>query len=456
MLNIIVTSSYPKNAIGTSDGLLPWDLSEDHGMHFTRMTTRQPSAILMGRVTWELFGCKPLPRRKNIIVSATLCQLTEHKNDEELAFAPALEAAIALAGELEIFVIGGQTLFEEAVKKANAKIYHTVIYGEFPEANVFWKIPLGYVKTNESRIEATIDGKTGKQIFYRRCEWVQNGTQPKLPKKGVPVVYTITNRINNKTYYGSSQNVQARWTTHKSALERGVHHNIFLQRSWNKHGPEAFTFNILAQCSSIEEAREMEEDLLKEHFLTPLCFNLSAVSSGGDNTSHHPNNTAIREKLSISGKRIFANMTKEERQQRCGRPGEQNGMFGKTHTEQARKRMSERITEHYKEHGSSKKGTHPSEATRAKISAYAKQRTGTKNPFYGRSHTEETKRKLSVAHKGVPKLACAYKVRVDGVEYVSATEAGRKLKMNLGTILNRCRSPKFITYELIGKHHEAK
>ena len=111
MLNLIVASSYPKSAIGISTGLLPWDLPEDHRMHFTRMTTRQPSAILMGRVTWESFGYKPLPRRKNIIVSATLCQSTEHKNDEELAFASTLDDAIALAGDLEIFVIGGQTLF---------------------------------------------------------------------------------------------------------------------------------------------------------------------------------------------------------------------------------------------------------------------------------------------------------------------------------------------------------
>lgn len=40
---------------------------------------------------------------------------------------------------------------------------------------------------------------------------------------------------------------------HFRALERGTHHNLYLQRSWLKNGSEVFKFDILERC--------MEENL---------------------------------------------------------------------------------------------------------------------------------------------------------------------------------------------------
>ena len=54
-----------------------------------------------------------------------------------------------------------------------------------------------------------------------------------------------------------------------------------------------------------------------------------------------------------------------------------------------------------REHNAFKKGKHPSEETRKKISEGNKgKRAGEKNPFYGKHHSEEAKKKNAEAHKG--------------------------------------------------------
>ena len=64
---------------------------------------------------------------------------------------------------------------------------------------------------------------------------------------------------------------------------------------------------------------------------------------------------------------------------------------------------------------------------KAKESEYAKQRTGSKNSFYGKHHTEETKRKISLANKNrIP--TNAYKVKIDGIIYDSLTEVSAYLQ----------------------------
>ena len=62
------------------------------------------------------------------------------------------------------------------------------------------------------------------------------------------VIYKITNHITNKVYVGSTVNVIKRHTNHINQLINLKHHSIKLQNSWNKHGENAFTFNILEYC----------------------------------------------------------------------------------------------------------------------------------------------------------------------------------------------------------------
>lgn len=61
-------------------------------------------------------------------------------------------------------------------------------------------------------------------------------------------IYKITNTVNDMCYIGSSKNIKFRLKIHRSLLRRNKHHNIHLQRAWNKYGEEAFKEEILELC----------------------------------------------------------------------------------------------------------------------------------------------------------------------------------------------------------------
>lgn len=105
---------------------MPWHLSEDL-KHFKATTMGCP--IIMGRKTFESFGSRALPGRRNIIISHNA------KYD-----APGAEVFTSLEQALDncraaktpkIFIIGGQTLFTAALPMAD-ELYLTMIHHDFP------------------------------------------------------------------------------------------------------------------------------------------------------------------------------------------------------------------------------------------------------------------------------------------------------------------------------------
>jgi group I intron endonuclease len=62
-------------------------------------------------------------------------------------------------------------------------------------------------------------------------------------------IYKITNIVNNKVYIGSSHNIVNRWKTHLRGLKNNKHHSKKLQNSFNKHGIDKFTFEVIEECS---------------------------------------------------------------------------------------------------------------------------------------------------------------------------------------------------------------
>lgn len=58
-------------------------------------------------------------------------------------------------------------------------------------------------------------------------------------------VYLITNKVNNKTYVGSSKDINRRIKTHKRELAEGSHNNRKLQKDYDKYGDENFEYTIL-------------------------------------------------------------------------------------------------------------------------------------------------------------------------------------------------------------------
>lgn len=61
-------------------------------------------------------------------------------------------------------------------------------------------------------------------------------------------IYRIFNILTGDFYIGSSVNIIKRFSIHKSALFKGLHHNKHLQSAWNKYGDENFKFEVIENC----------------------------------------------------------------------------------------------------------------------------------------------------------------------------------------------------------------
>jgi len=134
-------------------------------------------------------------------------------------------------------------------------------------------------------------------------------------------VYKITNTVHGKFYIGSSKDTDNRRTEHWNALRRGDHVNPILQNSWNYHGEDKFTFEVIETCDT-------DQCLLREqHYLDLLQpfkgtgYNINTKALGGDTFMYHPNKEEIREKIRL------LNL------------GDKNPMFGRKHTEEAKQKQ---------------------------------------------------------------------------------------------------------------------
>ncbi|EGO7119485.1 GIY-YIG nuclease family protein [Salmonella enterica] len=262
-----------------------------------------------------------------------------------------------------------------------------------------------------------------------------------------PVVYRLCTQ-DGDVYVGSTGNINRRLATHRSALRNGSHHNAKLQDIHNRGG---FITVDIDECDTREEAYALEQAYI-DSIPEEASLNIGKGALGGDNLSRNPRRDDIIEKITKVVNDRFASMSPEQRRAVHGNLGERNGMYGRTHTPETRELIRRKVCtpENIAASRARRLGVKVGEETRRKISEFAKTRTGEKNSFYGRHHTEETRRRLAEVNKGkIP--TTARKVEIDGIQYVSLTEAARQLGVVPATILYRLgsKNPKFESYRLV-------
>lgn len=199
------------------------------------------------------------------------------------------------------------------------------------------------------------------------------------------IVYKITNLKNNKAYIGiTNGTLEERMKAHRSH-SRNKRRKLY--DAFKKYGFENFLVEILEEVETKKEALE-KETLYIKHFDT---FNNGYnMNEGGTGLVYHTGET--KKKMSENNYWLGKN-----------RSGENNPMFGKTHTEEVKERISKANKKNTYRQGK----TH-TEETKNKIREKA---IGRASPIKGKKRSEEFCKKVSEGKKGkTPKLKFIYEI----------------------------------------------
>ncbi len=115
----LIAAMTPDRVIGL-DGDMPWRLPADLAW-FKRNTLNKP--IVMGRKTWASIGSKPLPGRKNIVISRN--NGLAH-GGAALAGSPEQVLSFVDADD-EVMIIGGAQIYSHFLPQAD-RLYITLIH----------------------------------------------------------------------------------------------------------------------------------------------------------------------------------------------------------------------------------------------------------------------------------------------------------------------------------------
>lgn len=211
-------------------------------------------------------------------------------------------------------------------------------------------------------------------------------------------IYKITNLINNKSYIGQSINIEKRFEQH---IKSGSKHS-YIDRSIKKHGADNFTFEILITCSK-EDLDKEETKFIKLYGTYKDGYNLTW---GADIAlSRIPE---IAAKISESKK------------------GEKNSFYGKKHSMESRKKMSDKKQNLFGENNPfyNKKHTlnhNLNESKRKNTSGYFrvtkhKDKTCSQGFIYTYRYYDENKKRKSLQSVDIKKLE--QKVKDKGLEWI--------------------------------------
>jgi dihydrofolate reductase len=151
----IIVAMSPERVIGL-DGKIPWRHPGDQ-RRFKRLTVG--TTIVMGRKTWESLPRKPLPERRNLVLTRTPIEGVECFAD--------LDAALASCTG-DVWVIGGAGAYAEAMRHADiidvTYVPDRIIH---PDAVKFPEIDAALFEEGELVAHEDAEGLT-RRVFRRR------------------------------------------------------------------------------------------------------------------------------------------------------------------------------------------------------------------------------------------------------------------------------------------------
>lgn len=142
-------------------GCIPWHISADF-KYFKSVTSGH--TVIMGLGTWISLDSKPLPGRRNLVVSDRPATFAELETGAE--FFPTLDAALESAGtQEEVFCIGGGMMYRQTLPLAG-KVYLTRVHTNVDPADTFFPEVRDSEWKEESRSDLFHDEKSGLDFEF--------------------------------------------------------------------------------------------------------------------------------------------------------------------------------------------------------------------------------------------------------------------------------------------------
>lgn len=220
---------------------------------------------------------------------------------------------------------------------------------------------------------------------------------------------------SGKVYIGiTKQDVKQRWRD-----GNGYKTQTLFYRAIEKYGWENINHEILFENLTQEQANQKEIELIRQYRSNDAAFGYNIDNGGnavGTFSEEH-----IRKMILAQNNPA---LTERKRQASVG---EKNWFYGKTHTEEARRKMSEAK----KGKPSNAKGKRFSDEARKNISEAHK---GKPSPMKGKHFSEQARQNIKDAHQG-KKILCVE----TNVIYSSFLEASKQTGISNANICQCCK-----------------
>ena len=137
---------------------LPWHFKEDL-KKFKSITLN--STIIMGRKTWESLKIKPLPKRRNIVLSSNNINEVECYNKVD-------DLMNNIKEESSIFIIGGAQIYKIFYSIAD-ELHISFVNRNTPNIDVFFPIKMSDIEKKYNKI---FSEKLSNEVIYTK--WNKN------------------------------------------------------------------------------------------------------------------------------------------------------------------------------------------------------------------------------------------------------------------------------------------
>lgn len=244
----------------------------------------------------------------------------------------------------------------------------------------------------------------------------------------IGIIYQYINTFNNKCYIGqTSKSLDERWKKHLKEAKRNS--NCAFHCAIRKYGAEAFEHKIL--CEIYRETTEQLKEVLDYY----ECYYIKYY----DSYNHGYN-------MTTGGDGAMGFKASEETRQKQSklRQGDLNPFYGKHHSDETKKIISEATKLRYQGKNNPFYGKRHSEQTKQKMSNIKRGKTLTdetrvkiSEALKSRPFSESHRNNLSIANKSRAKLVLCIET---GIVYNSLKDAAYQNNIDISDLSKACRS----------------